>query len=132
MSLIKRWPADIWFSKCVRKRANFKCEKCFVAYEHNSPGLHCAHFMSRGNWAVRFDPMNAVSLCYGHHQYFGGRPAEFMDWYAARVGLDEVERLEREAKQPAKGLKKQLSDIAKFYKRTYDEMKLGGHFAGYA
>ena len=132
MSLIKRWPADKWFSDCVRKRANWSCERCHKGYSPPTSALHCCHFYSRGNWSTRFDPMNAVSLDMGCHLYFTGRPSEFHAWYVARVGLEEVERLQRAAKQPAKGLKKQLPDIAKFYKRTYDEMKLGGHFAGYA
>jgi len=132
VGLIKITSADRYFSLCVRKRANWKCERCFLAYPPQpTQALHCAHFMSRGNWSVRFDPRNACSLDMGCHLYFGGRPAEFYDWYAARVGLDVVEEVKRLSKQPAHGIKKHIRAIGQFYKREYDEMRLGGNFRGW-
>ena len=69
---IKITPADKAFSLCVRARANFRCEKCGKQHSHNSKGLHCSHHHSRGNWSIRFDPLNAESLCYGCHAKHGG------------------------------------------------------------
>lgn len=127
--LIKITSADRYFSMCVRKRANWKCERCFVAYPPQpTQALHCAHFMGRGSWSTRFDPQNAVSLDMGCHLYFTGRPAEFADWYVARVGLEEVERLRRLSKQAIPGIRKRVREIGQFYKREYDDMRLGGTF----
>ena len=120
--------ADRFFSLCIRKRAGFRCERCFTAYGGPTQALHCAHFMGRGAWSTRFDPGNATSLDMGCHLYFTSRPAEFADWYAARVGLDEVERIKRVSKQPVPGIKKHIREIGQFYKREYDEMRLGGQF----
>lgn len=128
MPLIKRWPADIAFSLCVRKRANFSCQRCGVGHAHNSPGLHCAHLFSRGNWSTRFDPMNAFSLCYGCHSWFGKNPIDFQWWATDRLGVAVVETLRGLSKKPAKGLKKSLKAIAAHYRDQYDRMSLGGDF----
>lgn len=70
---IKRTPADIAFSKCVRERANWTCEKCGNYFpEGNRGGLDCSHHNGRGNWEIRFDPLNAEALCYGCHSHYGG------------------------------------------------------------
>lgn len=131
MSLIKRWPADIAFSLCVRKRANFVCQRCGVGHAHNSQGLHCAHLFSRGNWSTRFEPRNAFSLDYGCHSWFGKNPLEFQEWAAERLGKDDVERLRVLSKKPAKGLKRLLPAIAKHFRGEFERMPLGGEFEGY-
>ena len=72
MGKLKRTPADDAFSLCIRTLAGFKCEKCGQQHAENSRGLHCSHHHSRGNWAIRLDPMNAEALCYGCHSHYGG------------------------------------------------------------
>ena len=72
MCAIKTTPADIAFSKCIRERAGWKCERCGAQHAKSSQGLHCSHHHSRGNWSIRFDPNNAESLCYGCHSLAGG------------------------------------------------------------
>ena len=72
MGAIKRTPADIAFSHCVRASVSYVCQRCGADHS-NSPGaLDCSHHFSRGNWSVRFDPWNAEALCYGCHAYIGG------------------------------------------------------------
>ncbi len=73
MAAIKRTPADIEFSKCVRERVNWTCEKCGKYFPEGSRGgLDCSHFYGRGSWEIRFDPLNAEALCYGCHSHYGG------------------------------------------------------------
>jgi Zn finger protein HypA/HybF involved in hydrogenase expression len=73
MGAIKRTPADDAFSKCVRERANWTCERCGRYFPEGSRGgLDCSHHHSRGNWSIRFDPLNAEALCYGCHSHEGG------------------------------------------------------------
>ncbi len=73
---IKRLAADSWFSRCVREAAKWKCQRCGAQHDPGSQGLHCAHFMTRGKWATRFDPLNVAALCYGCHSFIDSRPYE--------------------------------------------------------
>ena len=75
--------------------------------------------------------MNAFSLDYGCHSYLGRSPKEHQSFIAARIGIEEIERLERVAKQPAYGIKRQLKAIAKHFRLEHDRMKLGGQFMAY-
>lgn len=74
MGGVKRTPADDAFSLCVRERAGWTCEKCGKYYPEGAgrKGLHCSHYIGRGNWSVRLDRDNAESLCYGCHSHHGG------------------------------------------------------------
>lgn len=73
MSGIKRTPADAAYSDCIRERANWSCQRCMKYYpEGRRAGLHCSHHYRRGNWGVRFHPLNAEALCYGCHSHYGG------------------------------------------------------------
>ena len=40
---IKITPADTAFSKCVKERADWKCERCGTQYQEGDRGLHCSH-----------------------------------------------------------------------------------------
>jgi hypothetical protein len=73
MGAIKTTQADKAFSKCIRERANWTCERCGKYYPEGSRnGIECSHHHSRGNWSIRFDPMNAECLCTGCHFLEGG------------------------------------------------------------
>lgn len=124
MSAIKRTPADIAFSKLIRKRAGWKCERCGSQHSESDMGLHCSHYYSRGNWAVRFDPDNAAALCYGCHAYLGGRPHEHREWFLERSGQGLYDLL-TERKNDTKLARwyrqtKGKGEIAKFYRDQID------------
>jgi len=72
MAALKRTPADIAFSLCIRERSDWTCERCGTKYEPNSRGLECSHYHTRGKWGVRFHSLNAESLCTGCHFLEGG------------------------------------------------------------
>ena len=73
MAGIKRTPADIAFSLCVRERAGWTCERCGSHFpEGRRGGLDCSHHHGRGSWSIRFEPLNAEALCYGCHSHAGG------------------------------------------------------------
>jgi hypothetical protein len=109
-------PADSAFSKCVRERAEWFCERCGTHYEHKPQGLHCSHYMGRGNWSTRFHPSNGVALCYGCHQYVGSRPNEHSDLVWKLRGITTVDSLRALSSSPARGLRKQVAAIAKHYR----------------
>ena len=75
---LKITPADMWFSRCVRERADWTCEytSCGIRYEPPTKALHCAHYFSRGKWGTRLEPLGAMSMCYGHHRYIDQHQAE--------------------------------------------------------
>ena len=72
MGGIKVTPADSAFSKCVRERAGWRCENCGTQHDQSSRGLGCSHHHGRGNWSIRFHPLNAESLCTACHYAMGG------------------------------------------------------------
>jgi len=116
-------PADSAFSRCVRERAEWFCERCGTHYEHKPQGLHCSHYMGRGNWSTRFHPLNGVALCYGCHQYVGSRPNEHSDLMWRLRGIVVVDALRELANKPARGLRKQTSAIAKHYRQELKRMQ---------
>lgn len=73
-------PADRIFSKLVRARARWRCERCLTQYQEGARGLECAHIIGRRNKAVRWHPLNAVALCTACHFHFTANPLEFADW----------------------------------------------------
>lgn len=121
MGLIKRTTADAAFSLCVRERANWSCERCGSTPDRM--GLHCAHVMSRGSWSVRFDPSNALALCYGCHQVTSQkRELEFIPLVIKTFGEMEWDRVFADAQRPARGLKRRVPEIAKHYRHAHAAM----------
>lgn len=72
MAAIKRTPADIAFSLCIREAYDWTCNRCKTKYPERAGGLECSHHHSRGKWGVRFEPLNAEALCTGCHFLTGG------------------------------------------------------------
>ena len=56
-------------------------------------GLHCSHYYGRGRYSVRFDPDNAVALCYGCHRHVGSNPSDHLDFIRERLGPDKFREL---------------------------------------
>lgn len=125
MSGIKITPADIWFSRCVRERAGWKCERCGKQYHPPTQALHCSHYEGRGNWATRFEPLNAISLCYGCHQLVGSRRMHD-DLHAEIFGEAAQEIVKEKARNIsiAKIVKRTQGkgEIAAYYKAEYERM----------
>ena len=121
--MIKRTTADHWFSKCVRERAEWRCERCGTHHLPNSMGLHCAHWHSRGAWGTRFDAANAAALCYGCHVETGKkREAEHKPLMLRLVGDLELDRLWHDSRRPVHGIKKRVPEIAKHYREQYEQL----------
>lgn len=115
VAAIKRTPADVAFSLCVRERAGWKCQRCGGEHFKGGVGLHCSHHHRRGQWAVRFDPLNAEALCYGCHSYIGG----------TRDRMDEVLT---EAEQALLRERKEDAGLARMYRRTQGKGEIAKHY----
>ena len=104
---IKRTPADIAFSMCIRERSDWTCERCGTRYEPKARGLECSHYHTRGKWGVRFHSLNAEALCTGCHFLEGGLKR-------ADLNLSEFEIPLR-----TKG----KGEIAKHFRQQYELMR---------
>lgn len=93
---------DRLFSKYIRARAGWKCERCGKYYGPGHSGLHCSHLFSRRHKATRFNPSNAFSHCFGCHAFLGGNPVYFTGWAEGYLGEDTVEALKQQAMTPTK------------------------------
>ena len=93
---------DSIFSKIVRTRDKFTCQRCGSVHLLNSSGLHNSHFFSRGKWNTRYDLENCESLCYGCHRYFDGHKNEYRKWKIKRLGKKKFEALELRSNQMGK------------------------------
>ena len=95
MGKAKIFPSDREWSKYIRTRDNWTCQRCSKQYDPPTSALHCSHFWSRGNWSVRFDEDNTEALCYGCHSYLGGNPVEFHRYYLEKLGQEKFDALEQ-------------------------------------
>jgi len=120
---IKRLAADSWFSRCVREAAKWKCQRCGAQHDPGSQGLHCAHFMTRGKWATRFDPLNVAALCYGCHSFIDSRPYEKAQWFEDFLGKDVAQIIREKSENTKHGLKKYLKEITKHYKAEHERIQ---------
>lgn len=116
-------PLDREFSRYIRTRDRWTCQKCGTVYPEGSQGLHCSHVFSRRHKSIRWEPMNAKALCFSCHQWFGGNPVEAYQWLVEYMGPERLAELERMKAQTVKDneayrqeqkarLQEMLSDIS--------------------
>ena len=82
---IKLRSTDTTYSKYLRAKRNYTCERCEKFYE-NGIGLQVSHFYGRAKESVRFDERNTDCLCAGCHQYFTANPNDYVEWKRKRMG----------------------------------------------
>jgi hypothetical protein len=104
---IKVEACDTWFSKCVRKRANWKCEHCGA-----TETLQCAHLYGRRAKSVRWDGMNAVCLCFRCHHEFTANPLDFTRWLEKHLGRGHLAILNEKRNSLLKTTQAMRKDIA--------------------
>lgn len=101
---IKRRLADRLFSKIIRRRDNFTCQRCKHPHSPTSKGLHASHYFARKREATRFYYDNLDALCLACHKLwgFGEGRAEYQKFKKAQLGEIRYEELARLAKIPSK------------------------------
>ena len=124
---MKKSTADDLFSKCIRERAEWRCERCGTQYVEGigAKGLECSHLYSRRHYGIRFDPLNAFSHCSGCHRFFTGEPVTFTRWAEDQLGLGAIEILIEKKRDIglAKTVKKNLKDVTAHYRKEFKRMK---------
>ena len=124
MAAIKRDKRDIAFSRYIRARDGWRCQRCGTYYpEDRRQGLDCAHFYGRRNKGVRWDPDNAVALDRGCHQYFGEHPDQFKAFMFARLGEARYNALALKAKKVTKFTRDELEWVHQDIKRQLAELE---------
>ena len=88
---IKRNIADKHLSDCIRKSAQWKCQRCEKDYTDKPQGLQCSHFISRGHWGTRYDPRQ-LSLCAYCHNLVEGHPVEHINLWKSIHGGDDADK----------------------------------------
>ena len=94
---------DIAWSLLVKLKAGMKCEipNC------RKTTLNSHHIYSRSKKSTRWEAMNGICLCVGHHTFsstFSAHktPLEFTDWLRAYKGEEFMELLTIKAHQTSK------------------------------
>ena len=98
---IKTTALDRKWSKAVKERDHWTCQRCSTRYPEKSRGLHAAHIFSRRFKKTRHDPENGVALCFGCHSYFHANPLEFHEWAEEQLGVADYELLKERAQKIA-------------------------------
>lgn len=99
--MIKLRKADVEFSKYIRTRDGWCCQRCHKKYTPPTQGLHCSHYFGRGRENTRFDPDNCIALCYGCHQLWGHGDLrdDYKDYMVRKLGQQGFTRLQLRAFQ---------------------------------
>jgi hypothetical protein len=124
-------PADKWFSRCVRQRANWTCQKCNVSFEHDKGYLDCSHFISRKYKATRYHPLAALAHCKSCHQelgggrWGGGNIAEFAAHYDSIFGEQMRESMRRLSKCSFRKHDLHIPGMSKHYQAELKSMEKG-------
>lgn len=86
--------ADQVFSRYIRTRDGWTCQRCHRQHEEGSQGLHNSHYFGRARESTRFDPENCDALCYGCHQLWGSTDREAYRVFKIRqLGEKSFDRL---------------------------------------
>jgi len=93
---------DAW-RVLVKLRAGNKCEYCGTTTKQ----IHAHHIFSRSKKSVRWDVLNGIALCAGHHvlsSTFSAHktPTEFTYWLESYRGKDYIDRLTIKANATSK------------------------------
>ena len=111
--------ADRWFSKCVRARAGWRCEKTGKQFKEGDAGLHCSHIFSRRHRTIRWCLDNAQALSFSAHQWFGGNPVDSGAWVERLLGAGHMAILREKRDNGIKVPKSEEKEIARFYREQY-------------
>lgn len=95
---VRRNLADVAFSKLIRERDGFTCQRCGARHRPESRGLHAAHMFTRRIKVTRHDPDNCAALCYGCHSFLDANPWEKAVFFRERLGDERFDALAARAR----------------------------------
>jgi len=122
---------DQVFSKVVRERDDYTCQHCHKSFRHDTGRLECSHHVSRRHRKVRWDELNAISLCHECHAHLDQHPLVHADFIRNQLGDQYAvlrERSQESGKRtPAekKALLEALKDQLAYYQKQRKQGKRG-------
>ena len=94
---------DSLFSKIIKLRDSWTCQRCGTHYHEGDRGLHNSHFIGRANKSTRFEKDNCDALCHGCHQYFEThKGTKYRQWKKQQLGEARFEELMRKGNKITK------------------------------
>ena len=118
---IKIYPADDWFSKCIREGNNNSCEMC----GRSGIKMETHHYEGRRNFATRFEPLNCCCLCYSCHRKAHESPDRYKDFLVNKIGVMAYDVLKEKILDKAliaKQLRHEKKELSKYFRDQYREI----------
>lgn len=103
---MKRTASDRRWSKIVRTRDFYTCQRCGAHHSTNSQGLHAAHVFSRGIQRTRCRPDNGIALCRGCHVYLDSHKPQLLELAQQVLSSRRYNILHYLATRPSKTVRK--------------------------
>jgi len=121
---VKRFPADIAFSKALRESYDWDCQKCGLNFAHDHGMLDAAHIHSRAHrstrWCYKF---GAIPLCKSCHQYYTKFPLAWQGFCREYFGDAWVDEALQKTWQIGKYTKAEQKEIAAHYREEESRIK---------
>ena len=109
---MKITPADTAFSKAIKLRDNNTCQRCGIKRDR----MECSHVKGRRHRTVRWDLLNAKTLCHSCHRWWHENPTESGLWFIETFGQWREDLLLEKMNNRIKIPKSEEKDIAKHYR----------------
>ena len=119
---IRRDAADVFFSKCVRKR-DMRCVVC-----GNTENLQAMHIIPRREKSVRWDGMNAITGCAACHRRYTENPLDWVRFLERYFGEAHLEILREKRQHKLKTTAALRKEIAAHYREQWKNMQPGDEF----
>jgi hypothetical protein len=126
---VKRDKLDILFSKLIRERSDYSCDRCHLNFRHETHGLQCSHFVTRGHHTLRWEPLNAAAHCISCHFKLGADPVLFAEWICEYLGHEKYEALKLKKQtliKRSKADKEALYRVMKAEEKRMTALRHGG------
>ena len=78
--------ADSNFSKAIKMRDKNTCQKCGKVADR----MECSHVFGRRHRTIRWDTLNAKTLCHSCHRWWHENPTESGQWFQDTFGEDRL------------------------------------------
>jgi len=113
---------DEIFSKCIRERDDWRCQKCGHKPE-SKQGLDCSHIYGRAKYSVRWHPLNAKALCVGCHRQWHSHPIESTKWIQSYLGEQKYQELQALKNQLVRFRDKDKKEMIAHFKHELAKME---------
>jgi len=118
--------ADRTFCAFIRRRDELAGHACISSgrpLDWNGNNVDAGHYRSRGAAShLRYDETNCHAQSKHDNRYLGGNIVSYRIGLIARIGLEEVERIEND-NTPHKWTREELQGIIETYRRKLKELK---------